>query len=126
MHGHLPRSATKIEHSHLSTGQSTQIYKLSSTIFMGVCQMGIHSRGIGLISLKIQGLFERSKFGCKPISNNFTPCCVHFVSVCLKVQKWIQFDTKVTFHPHTVALKKFKRKNSYQKSVNGFEAILTY
>ena len=25
--------------------------------------------------------------------------CVHFVSVCLKVQKWIQIDTKVTFHP---------------------------
>ena len=25
--------------------------------------------------------------------------CVHFVSVCLSVQKWTQTETKVTFHP---------------------------
>ena len=25
--------------------------------------------------------------------------CVHFVSVCLKVQKWRQTETKVIFHP---------------------------
>ena len=25
--------------------------------------------------------------------------CVHFVSVCLKVKKWTQTDTKVTLHP---------------------------
>ena len=35
--------------------------------------VGTHLRGIGLISLNIQGLFGRSKFGCEPISNNFTP-----------------------------------------------------
>ena len=27
----------------------------------------------------------------------FVKLCVHFVSVCLKVQKWTQTDTKVTF-----------------------------
>ena len=30
---------------------------------------------------------------------NIVKLCVHFVSVCLKVQKWRQTETKVTFHP---------------------------
>ena len=38
------------------------------------CQICTHSRGIGLISLKIQGLLGRSKVGCQPFSNNSTPC----------------------------------------------------
>ena len=32
------------------------------------CQIGTRSRRIGLISLKIHGLFGRSEFGCQPIS----------------------------------------------------------
>ena len=30
---------------------------------------------------------------------NIVKLCVHFVSVCIKVQKWRQTETKVTFHP---------------------------